>query len=138
MEDIGEICSLLNDTFPSSQLTMTSPLLDTVTPAKRESVLSDTDGKGKVIKLNVFNDNTPIPLEAIETRMDTKCVFDCILRNPLDHSEIVPNFSLNNFTIEMRYKLAQSLGIDGLIILPVRETRRISSSHYLSINYLVD
>ena len=45
-EDIDKICSLLNDTFPSSQLTMTSPLLDTVTPAKRESVLFDTDGKG--------------------------------------------------------------------------------------------
>ena len=59
MEDIDEICALLNDTFPNSQLTMTSPLLDTVTPAKRESVLSDTDGKGKVIKLNEFNNNTP-------------------------------------------------------------------------------
>ena len=67
MEDIDEICSLLNDTFPSSQLTMTSPLFDTVTPAKREFVLSDTDGKGEVIKLNEFNDNTLIPLESIET-----------------------------------------------------------------------
>ena len=44
MEDIDEICSLLSDTFPSSQLTITSPLLDTVTPAKRESVLSGGDG----------------------------------------------------------------------------------------------
>ena len=52
MEDIDEICSLLNETFPSSQLTITSPLLDTVTPAKRESVLSGADGKGKIIKLN--------------------------------------------------------------------------------------
>ena len=42
MEDIDEICSLLNDTFPSSQIAITSPLLDIVTPAKRESVLSDT------------------------------------------------------------------------------------------------
>ena len=61
-EDIDEICSLLNDTFPSSQLTVTSPLLDTAAPAKRESVLSDSDGKSKVIKLNEFNDNTLIPL----------------------------------------------------------------------------
>ena len=60
MEGIDEICSLLNDTFPSSQLTITSPLLDTVTPAKRESVLSGADGKGKIIKLNEFNDNTLI------------------------------------------------------------------------------
>ena len=108
MEDIDEICSLLNDTFPSSQIAITSALLDIVTPAKRESVLSDTDGKGKVIKLNEFNDNTLIPLESIETRMDTECVFDCMLRNPLDHSEIVPNYSLNNFSIEMRCKLAES------------------------------
>ena len=56
MEDIDEICSLLNETFPSSQLTITSPQLDKVTPANRESVLSDADGKGKIIKLNEFND----------------------------------------------------------------------------------
>ena len=45
MEEIDEICSLLNDTFPSSQLSMTSPLA----PAKRESVLTDSDGKSKII-----------------------------------------------------------------------------------------
>ena len=33
MEEIDEICSLLNDNFPSSPLTITSPMLDTVTPA---------------------------------------------------------------------------------------------------------
>ena len=64
--------------------------------------------------------------------MDTECVFDCIFRNPLDHSEIVPNSSLDNFTFEMRCKLAQILVI-GLIILPVRETRRISPSYYSSL-----
>ena len=52
MEDIDKICSLLNDTFPSSQLTITSTLLDSVTPAKRESVLSGADEKGKIIKPN--------------------------------------------------------------------------------------
>ena len=133
MEDIDEICSLLNDTFPSSQLTITSPLLDTVTPAKRESVLSGADGKGKIIKLNEFNDNTLIPLEPTDTRMDTECVFDRILRNPLGHSEILPNSSFNNFTIEMRLKLAQSLGIDGAFILPVREIHRIFSNYYSSL-----
>ena len=67
MEDIDEICSLLNDTFPCSQLTITYPLLDTVTPVKRESVLYYTDGKEKVIKLNDFNDSTLIPFGSIET-----------------------------------------------------------------------
>ena len=65
--------------------------------------------------------------------MDTEYVFDFILRNPLDHSTTVPNSSLYNFTIEMRYNLAQSLRIDGLIILLVRETPRISSSYYSSL-----
>ena len=134
MEDIDEICSLLNDTIPSSQLTITSPLLDTVTPAKRESVLSGADGKKKIIKLNEFNDNTLIPLEPTDTRMDTECVFDCVLRNPLGRSGILLNSSFNNFTIEMRLKLAQSLGIDGAFILPVREIYRISSNYYSSLN----
>ena len=35
-----------------------------------------------------FNDNTIIPLEPTDTRMDTECVFDCIHRNPLSHSKI--------------------------------------------------
>ena len=133
MEDIDEICSLLNETFPSSQLTITSPLLDTVTPAERESVLSGPDGKGKIIKLNEFNDNTLIPLEPTDTRMDTECVFNCVLRNPLGRSEILLNYSFNNFTIEMRLKLAQSLGIDGAFILPVREIHRISSNYYSAL-----
>ena len=133
MEDIDQICSLLNETFPSSQLIMTSPLLDTVTTAKRESVLSAADGKWKIIKLNKFNDNTLIPLEPTETRMDTECVFDCALRNPLGHSEILPNSSFNNFTIRMRLKLAQSFGIDCAFILPVREIHRIASNYYTSL-----
>ena len=133
MEDIDEICSLLNETFPSSQLTITSPLLDTVTSAKRESVLSGADGKGTIIKLNEFNDNTLISLEPTYTRMDTECVFDFVFRNPLGRSEILPNSSFNNFTIEMRLKLAQSLGIDGAFILPVREIHRLSSNYYSSL-----
>ena len=112
---------------------MTSPLLDTVTTAKRESVLSAADGKWKIIKLNKFNDNTLIPLEPTETRMDTECVFDCALRNPLGHSEILPNSSFNNFTIRMRLKLAQSFGIDCAFILPVREIHRIASNYYTSL-----
>ena len=122
MEDIDEICSLLNDTFPSSQLNITSPLLDTVTPAKRESVLSGADGKGKIIKLNEFNDNTLYPLEPTDTRMDIECVFDGILRNPFGSSEILPNSSFNNFTIEMKWKLAKSLGIDGAFILQLEKS----------------
>ena len=54
-----------------------------VTPAKRESVLSGTDEQGKINKLNEFNDNTLIPLEPTDTRMDTEWLFDSILRNPL-------------------------------------------------------
>ena len=133
MEDIDEICSLLNETFLSSQLTITSPLLDTVTSAKRESVLSGADGKWKIIKLNEFNDNTLIPLEPTDTRMDTECVFDCVLRNPFGRSEILPNSSFNNFTIEMRLKFAESLRIDGTFILPVREIHRISYNYYSSL-----
>ena len=85
-------------------------------------MLSGADGKRKVIKLNEFNDNTLIPLEPTDTRMDTECVFDRILRNPLGHSEILPNSSFNNFTIEMRLKLAQSLGIDGAFIQPLEKS----------------
>ena len=47
---------------------MISPLFDTVTPDKREFVLSGSDGKGKIIKINEFNDNTLIPLEPTDTR----------------------------------------------------------------------
>ena len=83
MEDIDEICSLLNEIFPSSQLTITSPLLDTVSLANAESVLFSADGKGKISKLNEFNENTLVPLEPTDTRMDTECVIDRILRIPL-------------------------------------------------------
>ena len=133
-EDIDEICSLLNDTFPSSQLTVTSPLLDTAAPAKRESVLSDSDGKSKVIKLNEFNNNTLIPLESIHVPMDAECVFDGILRDPQDFSQFLLNSSFNNFTIEMRQRLAHSIGIDSVFIQPDRETRRIATSYYISLH----
>ena len=133
-EDIDEICSLLNDTFPSSQLTVTSPLLDTAAPAKRESVLSDSDGKSKVIKLNEFNDNTLIPLESIHVPMDAECVFDGILRDPQDFSQFLLNSSFNNFTIEMRQRLAHSIGIDSVFIQSDRETRRIATSYYISLH----
>ena len=74
--------------------------------------------------------------------MNIERVFDRILRNPLGHSEILPNSSFNNFTFEMKLKLAQSLGIDSAYILPVRENHRISSSYCTSpkmqlINYFV-
>ena len=62
--------------------------------------------------------------------MNIERVFDRILRNPLGHSEILPNSSFNNFTIEVRLKLAQSLRIDSAFILPVREIHRISSNYY--------
>ena len=120
---IDEICSLLNDTFPSSQL-----------PAKRESVLSDSNGKSKVIKLNEFNDNTLIPLESIHVPMDAECVFDGILRDPQDFSQFLLNSSFNSFTIEMRQRLAHSIGIDRVFIQPDRETRRIATSYYISLH----
>ena len=100
-------------------------------------MLSGADGKGKIIKLNEFNDNTLIPLEQTNTRMDTECVFDCVLHNPLGRPEIHPNSSFNNFTIEMRLKLAQSLGIDGAFILPVRGIQRISSNYWSSLKILL-
>ena len=75
--------------------------------------------KQAVFELNEFNGNTNIPLDPTDNRMDTKCVFDRILRNPLGGLEILPNSSFNNFSMEMRLKLVQSLGIDGAFILPV-------------------
>ena len=62
VEYIDEICSLLNDTFPSSQLTMT-PLTEAIAPAKRDSVPNISDGRGKIIKLHEFNADTISPLE---------------------------------------------------------------------------
>lgn len=64
--------------------------------------------------------------------MDIQCVPDCIIRHPLHYSKILRNSSYSNFTIEMRLKLAQSLGIGLGVILPVRETCRMSSSYYIS------
>ena len=100
----------VNDTFPSSQLTITSPLLGAVVPDKRESVLSTADGKLKSLNLR----NSMIiahTLESSDTRMDAECIFDRIIRNPPDHSRIVPDSTFNKFTFEMRMKLAKSLGI---------------------------
>ena len=98
IEDIDEICSLLNETFPSSQLTMT-PLPEAIAPAKRESVQYIYDGKGKIIKLYEFNANTISPLEVVD-KMDitefiesplSECIFDAIIRDPYDLSEYFRN-----------------------------------------------
>ena len=109
IEDIDEICSLLNETFPSSQLTMT-PLPEAIAPAKRESVPNISDGKGKIIKLYEFNANTISPLEVVD-KMDitefielplSECIFDAIIRDPYDLSEYFRNGTVNNLTIPMR------------------------------------
>ena len=73
-EDIDEICPLLDDTLPSSQSTMT-PLLEAIAPAKRQSVPSISDGKGKIIKLHEFKDNTIIPLEVKTKWMQTNSLY---------------------------------------------------------------
>ena len=67
MEDTGEICSLLNHAFPSSQLTS---LLGMVTPTKRESILSGTNGKDKVIE---FIDNTFTRIEYVKPWIPNVC-----------------------------------------------------------------
>ena len=97
-------------------------------PAKRESVLSDSDGKNNVIKLNEFNNNTLIPLESIHVSMDADYAFDGIPRDPQDFSQFLLNSSFNIFTIEMRQRLAHSIGIDNVFIQPDREIRRIATS----------
>ena len=65
--------------------------------------------------------------------MDTECVFEGILRHPLDISQLIPNSSFNNLTVEMRQSLAQSIGIKSVVILPVRETKRIPPNYYASL-----
>ena len=69
-ESIDDICSLLNETFPSSQMEFTSPLCDFLAFLKRVSDTNES-GKCKVIKLHKFNDTTVFPLEVTESRMDT-------------------------------------------------------------------
>ena len=66
--------------------------------------------------------------------MDAECVFDGILRDPQDFSQFLLNSSFNNFTIEMRQRLAQSIGIDRVFIQLYRETRRIATSYYISLH----
>ena len=53
--------------------------------------------------------------------MDAECVFDGILRDPQDFSQFLLNSSFNNFTIEMRQRLAHIIGIDSVFIQPDRE-----------------
>ena len=128
-------CSLLNDTFPSSQSTMT--------PATRQSVPSISDGKGKIIKLHEFNDNTIIPLEVIDKmdviefivspRQDPECIFDAIIRDPFDLSEYFHNGKVNNLTIPMRQKIAHSIGSYEIPILPIHETRGALNNYYTSL-----
>ena len=69
VESIGDLCSLLNETFPSSQMELTSPLCDVIAPIKRVSYPS-ISGKGKVIKLQELNDSTVTPLDVIDSRMN--------------------------------------------------------------------
>ena len=49
MEDIDETCSLLNGAFPSSQLTITSPMLGIVTPARVNICFQAVMRKGKLL-----------------------------------------------------------------------------------------
>ena len=88
IEDIDEICSLLNETFPSSQLTITL-LPEAIAPAKRESVPNISDSKGKIIKLHEFNANTISPLGVVDNMniaefivsplSDPEYIFDAII-----------------------------------------------------------
>ena len=63
---MDELCSLLNETFSSSQLT--SPIHPSI---KRGCVPLESEPKSKLIKLCEFNSETALPLEIIDDKMET-------------------------------------------------------------------
>ena len=120
-----------------------TPLPEAIAPAKRQFVPSISDGKGKIIKLHEFNDNTIIPLEVIDKmdvtefivsqQQDPECIFDAIIRDPFDLSEYFHNGKVNYLTIPMRQKIAHSIGLYEIPILPIRETRGALINYYASL-----
>ena len=110
-----------------------TPLPEAIAPAKRESVPNISDGKGKIIKLYEFNANTINPLEIVDNMdiaefivsplSDPECIFYAIIRDPYDLSEYFRNGTVNNLTIPMRQKIAHSIGLYEIPILPIRETQ---------------
>ena len=138
-EDLDELCSLLNETFSSSQLT--SPIHP---PIKRDCIPLESEPKSKLIILCDFNSETVLPLEIIDDKMETdndvpdisfglnECIFNGVIRDPFDFRDDFFNGSVNNLTIEMRVRLANCIGLDVLPILPIRERSCILSNYYTS------
>ena len=115
-----------------------TPLLEAIAPAMRQSVPSISDGKGLIIKLHDFNDNDPIGSYRqngfiVSPRRDPECIFDAIIRDPFDLSEYFHSCKVNNLTIPMRQKIALSIGLYEIPILPIRETRGALNNYYTSL-----
>ena len=112
-----------------------------ITHAKIQFVPNVSDGKGKFIKLYELDVNTISPLEVVD-KMDitefiespiSKYIFYAIIRDPYYWSGHFRNGTVNNLTILMRLKIAHSIGLYEIPILPIRETRRALSNHYTSL-----
>ena len=87
----------------------------------------------KIIKLYEFNTNSISPLEIVENMdiaefivsplSDPECIFDAIIRDLYDLLEYLRNGTVNNLTIPMWQKIAHSIGLYEIPILPIRETQ---------------
>ena len=115
--------SLDDISFDSSQL---SPVLS---HAKKRVIMADSERKSKVSKIFEFSQSSVVTLEILKTMLfrvialtfeSPDVVFNAIIRHPsmTGHSEIA---LINNFTLAMRYNLAQSIGLENEAILPNRE-----------------
>ena len=98
-----------------------TPFPEAIAPARRESVLNISHGKGKSLN---FMSLMPIPLALLEVvdnmdiaefivspLSDPECIFNAIIRDPYDLSEYFRNVTVNNLTIPMRQKIAHSIGL---------------------------
>ena len=112
-----------NISFDSTQL---SPVLSY---AKKRVIMADSERKSKVSKIFEFSQSSVVTLEDPEnnafqsnrvTFESSDVVFNAIIRHPsmTGHSGIA---LINNFTLAMRYNLAQSIGLENEAILPNRE-----------------
>ena len=120
------IDSFLQDdiSFDSSQL---SPVLS---HAKKRVIMADSERKSKVPKIFEFSQSSVVStLEDPEnnafqsnhvTFESSDVVFNAIIRHPsmTGHSEIA---LINNYTLAMRYNLAQSIGLENEAIPPNSE-----------------
>ena len=122
-QDLIDSFSLDDISFDSSQL---SPVLS---HAKKRVIMADSERKSKVSKIFEFSQSSVVTLEDPEnnafqsnhvTFESSDVVFDAIIRHPsmTGHSEIA---LIKNFTLAMRYNLAQSIGLENEAILPNRE-----------------